>query len=93
MDNVSSQDHYQNMGIDSVEIMRRNFSIAEFVGFLKGNVIKYIFRYQMKDGLVDLKKAWVYLTWHIFTLERPSESVPKHIDQVLDDIINGRIGK
>ena len=30
-DNVSSQSHYQNAGIDSIEVMRKNFTIAEFL--------------------------------------------------------------
>lgn len=93
MDNVSSQGHYNVGGIDSIEIMRQNFSVSEFVGFLKGNVVKYIMRYQHKDGLKDLKKAWVYLTWHIFMLEHPGQPLPKGIDVVLQDIIDGKVGK
>lgn len=89
-ENVAMQSHYQNAGIDSIEIMRKNFGTAEYVGFLKGNVIKYIFRYQMKDGIKDLKKAWVYLTWHICYLTHPSKPMPKNIGEILEAIIEGK---
>ena len=36
-------------------------SPAEFEGFLRGNVIKYIARYKDKDGLRDVYKAKHYL--------------------------------
>lgn len=44
-------------------------------GFLVGNVIKYVLRYDEKDGINDLKKAIRYLEFLINHLEgrRPSE--------------------
>ncbi|MBQ5695934.1 MAG: DUF3310 domain-containing protein, partial [Clostridium sp.] len=33
----------------------------EFTGFLRGNIIKYVWRYKDKNGLEDLKKAQWYL--------------------------------
>lgn len=33
----------------------------EYIGFLKGNVYKYVFRYQKKNGKEDLEKAQNYL--------------------------------
>lgn len=33
----------------------------EYIGFLKGNVYKYVFRYQKKNGKEDLEKAQTYL--------------------------------
>jgi hypothetical protein len=38
-----------------------NFIIANDLGFLEGNVIKYICRFKDKNGLVDLHKAKHYL--------------------------------
>ena len=35
----------------------------EFLGYLKGNAQKYIWRYRNKNGLEDLKKAQIYLGW------------------------------
>jgi hypothetical protein len=34
-------------------------------GFLKGNVMKYTWRYDKKNYLEDLRKAEVYLKWMI----------------------------
>lgn len=38
-----------------------DFIIANDLGFLEGNVIKYVTRYKSKNGLEDLKKAQHYL--------------------------------
>lgn len=64
-DLIDKQPHYTNSGIEPIELMRKNFSVAEFEGFLKGNVLKYMLRYQSKNGVEDLKKAKTYLTWLI----------------------------
>ena len=40
-----------------------------FRGYCKGNVLKYLYRYEDKGGVEDLKKARVYLGWLI-------ESIP-----------------
>lgn len=33
----------------------------EFIGFIKGNIFKYVTRYQNKNGVEDLQKAKTYL--------------------------------
>lgn len=33
----------------------------EFIGFIKGNIIKYLIRYRQKNGKEDLQKAKTYL--------------------------------
>lgn len=38
--------HYKTMGIEPWEVMRHVLTHEEFVGFLKGNIIKYA----MRDG-------------------------------------------
>jgi hypothetical protein len=40
-------------------------SSQQFVGFLKGNVMKYVWRFDRKNGVEDLEKAKVYLEWLI----------------------------
>jgi hypothetical protein len=37
----------------------------EYKGYLKGNCLKYLWRYEYKNGVEDLKKAQVYLGWLI----------------------------
>ncbi|MDE1906538.1 MAG: DUF3310 domain-containing protein [Rhodospirillales bacterium] len=49
-------DHYKGMPIQPVE-----FIVANNLGFLEGNVIKYVCRYKAKGGMQDLEKARHYL--------------------------------
>ena len=37
----------------------------EYKGYLKGNCLKYLWRYEYKNGLEDLRKPRVYLDWFI----------------------------
>lgn len=62
---VACQSHYASSPIQPISFMEANFSHDEMVGFLKGNVLKYVSRYQEKGRVVDLKKARVYLDWLI----------------------------
>lgn len=65
MKDLTKQEHYTNNGIEPIDIMRKNFSYDEFMGFCKGNVLKYLLRYKDKNGLEDLEKAKIYLNWLI----------------------------
>jgi hypothetical protein len=47
--------HYQ------VAIQPWDYIIANNLGYLEGNVIKYVTRYKNKGGVEDLKKAQHYL--------------------------------
>jgi hypothetical protein len=38
-----------------------DFIVANDLGFLEGNIVKYITRYKEKGGVVDLQKAKHYL--------------------------------
>lgn len=38
-----------------------DFIISQKLGFLDGNIVKYVCRYKGKNGLQDLKKARQYL--------------------------------
>ena len=53
--------HYDNLKLDPLEIMFNNFTREEYVGFLKGNILKYLLRYESKGGVEDLLKAKSYL--------------------------------
>lgn len=53
--------HYENLKIDPLEIMFNNFTREEYVGFLKGNILKYLLRYESKGGVDDLLKCKSYL--------------------------------
>ena len=47
-----------------------------FKGFLKGNCIKYIYRYENKNGAEDLKKAEWYLL-RLIALREDEETMAK----------------
>jgi len=42
----------------------------QFEGFLRGNVLKYVYRYRARHGIEDLRKAQVYLDWLIERVEQ-----------------------
>lgn len=61
-DVVNSPEHYNQSGIECIQAIRASMSKEQFVGYLKGNVEKYIWRFEYKGKPVeDLKKAQWYL--------------------------------
>lgn len=61
MDNVNNPKHYTNGSIECIDAIKASMSHESFEGFLKGNIIKYLWRYKLKNGVEDLKKAEFYL--------------------------------
>lgn len=57
---VSGQ-HYKTMTVQPWTAMEALLTHQEFVGFLKGNVIKYSMRQGRKDGSDDGAKALHYI--------------------------------
>jgi hypothetical protein len=53
--------HYKDMPIQPWELMEAVLTHEEFIGFLKGNIIKYSLRAGRKDGSDDGGKAKHYL--------------------------------
>lgn len=72
-DPVDRPRHYASGGIEAIEAMEAAMSQEAFRGFLKGNVLKYVWRYENKNGLEDLRKAKWYLRQLIFALEADQE--------------------
>ena len=56
-----SGNHYKDMPIQPWHVMEAVLTHDEFVGFLKGNVIKYSLRAGRKDGSDDAGKAKHYM--------------------------------
>jgi hypothetical protein len=62
--------HYKDMEMQPWTVMECVLSKEEFVGFLKGNIIKYAMRQGKKDGSDDAGKARHYkqklneVLWH-----------------------------
>lgn len=59
--NVNHPSHYTQGGIECIDAIRASMTAEEFKGFLKGNAVKYLWRYSLKNGVEDLKKASWYL--------------------------------
>jgi hypothetical protein len=53
--------HYKDMPIQPWAVMEAVLTHDEFVGFLKGNIIKYSLRAGRKDGSDDAGKAEHYM--------------------------------
>jgi hypothetical protein len=68
-DVVNKPDHYNKGAIEAIQAIRASMHPQEFKGYLKGNCLKYLWRYEYKNGIEDLKKAQVYLGWLIKELE------------------------
>ena len=62
------QEHYISCAIEPIDVMRNNMPRDAFVGYIEGNVLKYVMRYRYKNGVEDLEKARVYLSWLIEVL-------------------------
>jgi hypothetical protein len=53
--------HYTSGSIECIDAIESALTPEEFKGFLKGNVIKYTWRHNRKNGIEDLDKADWYL--------------------------------
>jgi hypothetical protein len=70
---VHNPSHYTFGGIECIEAIEASMSAEAFRGFAKGNILKYVWRYEQKNGLEDLEKAKWYLGQLIFALETDQE--------------------
>lgn len=57
--------HYSKMKVQPID-----FITANGIGYIEGNIIKYVCRYKSKNGVEDLKKAQHYLQMLIEQEER-----------------------
>ena len=61
-DNVSKPEHYNKGGIEAIDGIKASMTDTEFRGYLKGNAVKYLWRYNYKNKPVeDLRKCRWYL--------------------------------
>lgn len=65
-DDVNKPAHYRTEEIECISCMEAAMSPEEFAGYLRGNVIKYLWRFDKKhaafeDRQKDLQKAQWYL--------------------------------
>jgi len=68
-DMVNQPPHYTQGSIEVIDFIE-----DQRLGYHEGNVIKYVCRHKMKNGLEDLRKARWYLTRLIENMEqKPSD--------------------
>lgn len=60
-DIINSPGHYADSTIECIDAMEAMMTPEQFIGYLRGNVFKYQWRYEKKNGIEDLKKAQWYL--------------------------------
>ena len=55
--------HYKQGDIECIDAIKASMTLAQFQGYLKGNIMKYLWRYEHKsnEGLEDLNKAQWYM--------------------------------
>lgn len=78
-------EHYTNLEIEPIEIIKKDLSNEQYIGYLKGNIIKYTLR--NKEPLKDASKCRKYAEWVEEAMEKQSR-IPKGIGNL--DYTNGR---
>lgn len=75
-DPVNRPSHYTAGKIECIDAIEESMTADEYAGFLKGQVIKYLWRYRLKGKPVeDLKKARFYLDRLIQGAEKKKEVI------------------
>ncbi len=75
--------HYKDMRIQPVEFIHANG-----LGFLEGNVIKYVSRWRNKNGIADLEKAKHYIEL-LIELATKEESAEYQNQEILSNRNHG----
>ncbi len=71
-DVVNSPEHYRQGGIECIEAIEASMTREEFKGYLKGSVLKYLWRYEHKGKPgEDLRKATWFLNRLLSVLAEP----------------------
>ena len=74
VDVVNSPSHYKSGGIEAIEGIEASMGPEAYAGYLKGNIMKYMWRYERKGKPIeDLKKARWYLDRLIGLRERKAD--------------------
>lgn len=72
-DVVNHPPHYNNGKVECIEAIEASMSLDEYKGYLKGNALKYLWRYNYKGKpQQDLQKAQWYLNKLIEVAKSPA---------------------
>ena len=85
-DNVNHPNHYQNIaGVEAIDIL--NDIVKDLPGkqaAMLWNTLKYLLRFQKKNGVEDLKKAQNYLQWLIDEVDLSKDIQENRTDILCD---------
>jgi|TARA_R100001086_G_scaffold172532_1_gene94442 hypothetical protein len=59
-DSVNRPAHYNNGPVECIEAIESMLTSEEYIGYLRGNSLKYRWRFRYKNGIEDLRKARWY---------------------------------
>ena len=59
-DLVNNPPHYNKGNIECIDAIEAMLTHEEYVGYLRGNSLKYRWRFRYKNGIQDLEKAKWY---------------------------------
>lgn len=90
-DNVNHPSHYTQGGVECIDaITAATVNKTGIEAVCTANVIKYLWRYEGKNGLEDVKKAQWYLNWLIAEMEGKAAVAPKgecdHAFRITDEL-------
>jgi|TARA_R110002072_G_scaffold209985_1_gene367607 hypothetical protein len=60
-DMVNHPPHYGTGDIECIDYIEDFLTEEEWIGYLRGNIAKYLHRWRYKSGLQDLEKAAWYM--------------------------------
>lgn len=60
-DPVNKPMHYNQGGIECIDAIQASMTDEQFAAYCKGNIMKYLWRYENKNKKQDLLKAEWYL--------------------------------
>ena len=81
MTDAINPQHYQKGGVECIDAIEASMTEEAFKGFLKGNCIKYLYRYENKNGAEDLKKAQWYLSRLLTVLDNNQNKEKEELTQ------------
>jgi hypothetical protein len=67
-------EHYHKHKIDTIQFLQEGFRPEVFKGFAIGSAVKYLHRYEYKNGMEDLMKARDYISRLIVLHEKQNPS-------------------
>ena len=85
-DNINPN-HYKQGQVECIDAIESSMTKDQFKGYLKGNIIKYMWRYENKGKVEDLKKSQWYLNKLIESVEAPEFVHPNSVEYKDDQVI------